>query len=192
MNQDHAANIAAKVPPGVPPGDWRWTALDAAPGHSHGAGSAPWEWPGPGGVDGRRQKCGGTARVPGKKSDKFSQVSDRVSNCYGTDGPTPTSTVHTRDRLRMEYARLDHCRYEGKWYQRCRNWWTPKRDPTYPHRYPHGSVLTRVFGHTLTNPRICDYPREPRAAEERGSSGRRKGGAYTLTRAFRRSLGSWI
>lgn len=19
----------------------------------------------------------------------------------------------------MEYARLDHCRYEGKWYQRC-------------------------------------------------------------------------
>ena len=20
----------------------------------------------------------------------------------------------------MEYARLDHCRYEGKWYQRCR------------------------------------------------------------------------
>ena len=53
--------------------------------------------------------------------------SDRVSNCYGTDGPTPTSTVHTRDRLRMEYARLDHCRYEGKWYQRCRNWWTPKR-----------------------------------------------------------------
>ena len=37
--------------------------------------------------------------------------------------------------------------------------------------YPHGSVLTRAFGHTLTNPRICDYPREPRAAEERGSSG---------------------
>ena len=54
---------------------------------------------------------------------QFRLFSDRVSNCYGTDGPTPTSTVHTRDRLRMEYARLDHCRYEGKWYQRCRNWW---------------------------------------------------------------------
>ena len=26
--------------------------------------------------------------------------------------------------------------------------------------YPHGSVLTRAFGHTLTNPRICDYPSE--------------------------------
>ena len=67
MNQDHAANVAAKVPPGVPPGDWRRTALDAAPGPSHGAGSAPWDGPGPGGVDGRRQKCGGTARGPEKK-----------------------------------------------------------------------------------------------------------------------------
>ena len=72
MNQDHAANVAAKVPPGVPPGDWRRTALEPAPGHSHGARSAPWEWPGPGGVDGRRQKCGGTARGPEKKRQVFS------------------------------------------------------------------------------------------------------------------------
>ena len=122
-----------------------------------------------------------------RASDTFS---DRVSNCYGTDGPTPTSTVHTRDRLRMEYARLDHCRYEGKWYQRCRNWWTPRRVPS-----PHILMARSSRGLSATRSRIQE------SAITQGNRGpqrnvghreRRKGGAYTLTRAFRRSLGSWI
>ena len=60
MNQDHAANVAAKVLPGVPPSNWRRTALDAAPGPSHGAGSAPSMRPGAASRAVRLQSPGGT------------------------------------------------------------------------------------------------------------------------------------
>ena len=73
MNQDHAANVAAKVPPGVPPGDWRRTALDAAPGRTDSAGSAPSVRPSPWSMDGRRQNAV-VRRADLRRSDKFSQI----------------------------------------------------------------------------------------------------------------------
>ena len=97
--------------------------LDAAPGHSHGAGSAPWEWPGPGGVDGRRQKCGGTARGPVSEKKcltrfHFSGISQRFrfrySDSVHLQGVDPAST----------------------------SWGRPARAP----RTPDGSSTPQLFG----------------------------------------------
>ena len=73
MNQDHAANVAAKVLPGVPPSNWRRTALDAAPRRTDSAVSAPSVRPSPWSMDGRRQNAVVRRACLGR-SDKFSQV----------------------------------------------------------------------------------------------------------------------
>ena len=66
------AAVAAKAATGVPPHARLRRALNTAPGHSPGGHRALGEWPGPGGMDGRRRPQRGTPSGCEKNRQVFS------------------------------------------------------------------------------------------------------------------------
>ena len=106
MNQDHAANVAAKVLPGIPPSNWRRTALDAAPTAPealHGSGQVREAWTDVG-------KNAVVRRADLGRSDKFSQGWTPPGLLGYTVGICTRRTRHTP-------AFFGHCRTHVRWDQ---------------------------------------------------------------------------
>ena len=81
----------------------------------------------------------------------------------------------------MEYARPDHCRYEGKWYQRCRKGFDTQANPIRISSWlgPHAGF--RPHAHESKNLRL------PKGTEGRRGTwvtGRSAGGDFTHSNAF--------